>query len=357
MKGMRIVAGTLAAACLLGLCSCDGTDFASVSKSGKKSEKKSENAEAFNTDADTEAAYISVFARLFGIKGDSLYEDREAACREQLKDWSDAPFDVTTAACFQTLYLNNEKFDYYYLESTSYPRYVMSGTVSKDQEGALAFSYQEIRSYRSEDATLEKIIHYPEETEQEYSRVNLMMYDRLKTGSETQTLYVVNAFNCAQDKHAYLRNAYLWDAQDQKFHMSSINRSFLSVLSKGDYLVAPQKGYTLSTETAGESFSLHFSDAELYENEENISYTITFDGDNTWVSDYRDGYSGKWELLDENLLYLYPPENVEDYTYTPKDASIFYLDFAEDTVYTPLFVKSETMLPVVQQMKLEDEVE
>lgn len=100
MMGMRIVAGTLAAACLLGLCSCDGTDFASVSKSGKKSEKKSENAEVFNTDADTEAAYISVFARLFGIKGDSLYEDREAACREQLKDWSDAPFDVTTAACF-----------------------------------------------------------------------------------------------------------------------------------------------------------------------------------------------------------------------------------------------------------------
>ena len=181
-------------------CSCDETDSASVSKSGKKSEKKSENAEVFNTDADTEAAYISVFARLFGIEGDSVYEDREAACREQLK----TPFDVTTAARFQTLYLNNEKFDYYYLESTSYPRYVMSGTVSKDQEGALAFSYQEIRKYRKEDGTLEQIIHYPEETEQEYSRSNLTMYDQLKTGSETQTLYVVNAFNCAQGVSVFL---------------------------------------------------------------------------------------------------------------------------------------------------------
>ena len=58
------------------------------------------------------------------------------------------------------------------------------------------------------------------------------------------------------------------------------------------------------------------------------------------------------ELLDENLLLLYPPGD----DYTPNTVSIFYVDFAEDAVYMPLFVKSETMLPEVQQIVLEDEV-
>ena len=60
MMGMRIVAGTLAAACLLGLCSCDGTDFASVSKSGKKSEKKSEMQRSL-TQMQTQKPHILVF--------------------------------------------------------------------------------------------------------------------------------------------------------------------------------------------------------------------------------------------------------------------------------------------------------
>ena len=72
----------------------------------------------------------------------------------------------------------------------------------------------------------------------------------------------------------------------------------------------------------------------------------------TWSSDWQDGFHGKWELLDENLLLLYPPGD----DYTPNTVSIFYVDFAEDAVYVPLFVKSETMLPEVQQIVLEDEV-
>mgnify|MGYP000755378841 FL=1 len=179
-----------------------------------------------------------------------------------------------------------------------------------------------------------------------------MMYNQLKTGSETQGLYL-KAYNCRQDKYRYLQNAYVWNAEEQDWvSFAGVGKNvFLPILSKGDYLVAEQQGYTLSTEQAGESFSLYFSDAALRE-ENPSSYTITFDSDSTWSSDWQDGFHGKWELLDENLLLLYPPGD----DYTPNTVSIFYVDFAEDAVYTPLFVKSETMLPEVQQIVLEDEV-
>ena len=179
-----------------------------------------------------------------------------------------------------------------------------------------------------------------------------MMYNQLKTGSETQGLYL-KAYNCRQDKYRYLQNAYVWNAEEQDWvSFAGVGKNvFLPILSKGDYLVAEQQGYTLSTEQAGESFSLYFSDAALRE-ENPSSYTITFDSDSTWSSDWQDGFHGKWELLDENLLLLYPPED----GYTPNAVSIFYVDFAEDAVYMPLFVKSETMLPEVQQIVLEDEV-
>ena len=342
----RMVAGLLAAACLMGMCSCGSTD------SSADSGKRDKQAKTASLDENAEVAYINVWVRLFGLSHSSVYEGREEACQELLKDWA-GPSGEIPAAWFQTLYLNNGKFDYYYyvgdIRST---KFAVSGTVSKNKEDALAFSSQVIRSYNKDDYTLEEIIHYPEETEQEYSRIELMMYNQLKTGSETQGLYL-KAYNCRQDKYRYLQNAYVWNAEEQDWvSFADVGKNvFLPILSKGDYLVAEQQGYTLSTEQAGESFSLYFSDAALRE-ENPSSYTITFDSDSTWSSDWQDGFHGKWELLDENLLLLYPPED----DYTPNTVSIFYVDFAEDAVYMPLFVKSETMLPEVQQIVLEDEV-
>lgn len=75
---------------------------------------------------------------------------------------------------------------------------VSSGTVSKDTEGALAFSHQVIRSYDRDDDTLKQVIHYPDEAEQDYSRSDLMVYNQLKTGAETQGLYSTSAYNCAR---------------------------------------------------------------------------------------------------------------------------------------------------------------
>ena len=158
----------------------------------------------------------------------------------------------------------------------------------------------------------------------------------------------MNALYFSRSIIPYQRNA-----EKQDWCAGVRQEAFLPILSKGDYLVTQQQGYTLSTEQAGKSFSLYFSDSAFREDQP-ISYTITFDSDHTWSSDWQDGYHGKWELLDENLLLLYPPE--DDSAYTSRDASIFYVDFTEDAVYTPLFVKSETMLPVVQQIVLEDEV-
>ena len=345
----RMVAGLLAAACLMGMCSCGSTD------SSADSGKRDKQAKTASLDENAEVAYINVWMRLFGLSHSSVYEGREEACQEQLKDWNGEPSGEIPAAYFQTLYLNNGKFDYYYYvgDIVNGMKLAVSGTVSKDKEDALAFSPQVIRSYNNDDYTLEKIIHYPEETEQEYSRSGLMMYNQLKTGSETQGLYLRNAYNCGQDKHRYLQNAYVWNAEEQDWvSFAGVGKNvFLPILSKGDYLVTEQQGYTLSTEQAGESFSLYFSDAAFREDQP-ISYTITFDSDHTWSSDWQDGYHGKWELLDENLLLLYPPED----GYTPNAVSIFYVDFTEDAVYTPLFVKSETMLPEVQQIVLEDEV-
>ena len=342
----RMIAGLLAAACLMGMCSCGSTD------SSVDSGKRDKQAKLASLDENAEVAYINVWMRLFGLSHSSVYEGREEACQELLKDWA-GPSGEIPAAWFQTLYLNNGKFDYYYyvgdIRST---KFAVSGTVSKNKEDALAFSSQVIRSYNNDDYTLEEIIHYPEETEQEYSRIELMMYNQLKTGSETQGLYL-KAYNCRQDKYRYLQNAYVWNAEEQDWvSFAGVGKDvFLPILSKGDYLVTEQQGYTLSTEQAGESFSLYFSDAALRE-ENPSSYTITFDSDSTWSSDWQDGFHGKWELLDENLLLLYPPED----DYTPNTVSIFYVDFAEDAVYMPLFVKSETMLPEVQQIVLEDEV-
>ncbi len=345
----RMVAGLLAAACLMGMCSCGSTD------SSADSGKRDKQAKTASLDENAEVAYINVWMRLFGLSHSSVYEGREEACQEQLKDWNGEPSGEIPAAYFQTLYLNNGKFDYYYYvgDIVNGMKLAVSGTVSKDKEDALAFSPQVIRSYNNDDYTLEKIIHYPEETEQEYSRRGSMMYNQLKTGSETQGLYLRNAYNCGQDKHRYLQNAYVWNAEEQDWvSFAGVGKNvFLPILSKGDYLVTEQQGYTLSTEQAGESFSLYFSDAAFREDQP-ISYTITFDSDHTWSSDWQDGYHGKWELLDENLLLLYPPED----GYTPNAVSIFYVDFAEDAVYMPLFVKSETMLPEVQQIVLEDEV-
>lgn len=262
----RMVAGLLAAACLMGMCSCGSTD------SSADSGKRDKQAKTASLDENAEVAYINVWMRLFGLSHSSVYEGREEACQEQLKDWNGEPSGEISAAWFNTLYLNDGKFDYYY-GNIGDTKFAVSGTVSKNKEDALAFSSQVIRSYNKDDYTLEEIIHYPEETEQEYSRRGLMMYNQLKTGSETQGLYL-KAYNCRQDKYRYLQNAYVWNAEEQDWvSFAGVGKNvFLPILSKGDYLVAEQQGYTLSTEQAGESFSLYFSDAALRE-ENPSSYT------------------------------------------------------------------------------------
>ena len=203
----RMVAGLLAAACLMGMCSCGSTD------SSADSGKRDKQAKTASLDENAEVAYINVWMRLFGLSHSSVYEGREEACQEQLKDWNGEPSGEISAAWFNTLYLNDGKFDYYY-GNIGDTKFAVSGTVSKNKEDALAFSSQVIRSYNKDDYTLEEIIHYPEETEQEYSRRGLMMYNQLKTGSETQGLYL-KAYNCRQDKYRYLQNAYVWNAEEQ----------------------------------------------------------------------------------------------------------------------------------------------
>lgn len=202
-----MVAGLLAAACLMGMCSCGSTD------SSADSGKRDKQAKTASLDENAEVAYINVWMRLFGLSHSSVYEGREEACQEQLKDWNGEPSGEISAAWFNTLYLNDGKFDYYY-GNIGDTKFAVSGTVSKNKEDALAFSSQVIRSYNKDDYTLEEIIHYPEETEQEYSRRGLMMYNQLKTGSETQGLYL-KAYNCRQDKYRYLQNAYVWNAEEQ----------------------------------------------------------------------------------------------------------------------------------------------
>ena len=75
----RMVAGLLAAACLMGMCSCGSPD------SSADSGKRDKQAKTASLDENAEIAYIDVWQRLYGMTSLSVYEDREEACQDTQK--------------------------------------------------------------------------------------------------------------------------------------------------------------------------------------------------------------------------------------------------------------------------------
>ena len=164
---------------------------------------------------------------------------------------------------------------------------------------------------------------------------------------------VQNIVNNDYDQQ-YIKNGYIYDArgfQDYDWWKPAAGEQKY-VLQKvagkdNEYIVCEQKGYKLDVKEIGGSFILNYDDNEHVGKATNIStnYSIHFDEDGTYECTYLDGYYGSWEMFDNNLLIMYPPEGYDS-------IAMFYLDFEENIVYIPVFIQSDAMLPIAEQVKI-----
>lgn len=118
-----------------------------------------------------------------------------------------------------------------------------------------------------------------------------------------------------------------------------------------NYLVAEQKGYCFTGTVSKDEFTLKYDVSDFNTNFPQVQ--MDFRSDNTWVSDLEtsysgnDGLSGKWEMFDEHCLIVFPPE--DDKYYSPKDITVFYLDFENKNIYVPFYIRCDDMIKIAEE--------
>ncbi len=124
--------------------------------------------------------------------------------------------------------------------------------------------------------------------------------------------------------------------------------------SKGDFMVAKQKGYSFEGNVSKEEFALKYDDSDIDpDNSESRKMTMKFNPDNTWESDFCDlEYSGEWKLMYDNLLVIYPPEF--DNRYIETNITLLYLDFENEEIYVPTHIRCDDMVEFAREYKEND---
>lgn len=318
----KIKALFLAAVMAVAVTGCSG--------SGKGSDDKKGN------DLSTgETAYISIGRELISLNGEFFSEGK--AYKESFADSElDEESKLTGMNVF---YFDNGEFtQFYYKVSSGY----YSGKYDVKEDDELSLQY---RSMYIESDTSGYLVDIENEKAAEEAGVSGITIKSVKKQLEsanksgyalTVPLFYNDQFNSFAPPMVKQED-YLTIGQAQ----SSTSGATVTLYSKGDYLVAKQYGYTFDGKADKKEFTLKYDASDCYEPPQYPKWdehTVKFNSDNTWESDLTSA-SGKWELLYDNLLVVYSSHEEDD-----RRVMLFYLDFDEEEIYIPAYIKCDDAL-------------
>lgn len=138
--------------------------------------------------------------------------------------------------------------------------------------------------------------------------------------------------------------------KSQEYKPCSVIDPKIPVYVKEDYLVAEQTGYSFTGDISSREFTLEYDVTSI--SKPNRQSVISFQKDNTWVRTVggESICSGAWELYDDNLLIIYPPNGEQ---YIEKMLCMLYLDFEEEEVYVPAYFRCDEVISIRNKMDYE----
>lgn len=248
------------------------------------------------------------------------------------------------------LYLNQNEFSQYVPNSNYSITY--SGTY-EIKNSSLIFNY----IYYKQDDDINSIWNvniYDEYTDRTRRRIQSVMID----ANEMKYMLEANIRHIfCGDKFSYLPWDYFLNSKNE-WKNNYLSDSDSKVYIKENYIVAEQRGYSFQSINSKDEFTLQFDDTGLAEHCEPLTgepisdpwtASITFNKDNTWKITEKSPFApitwkdsmGNWKLFDNHILLLCPSEKMG---YSEHEYCIFYLDFYEEKVYIPCYVKCDDLL-------------
>lgn len=297
-------------------------------------------------------AYIPVNRAFFTVGGDDyspdgnayndVINDTEFSAEVKLQMTNTLYFDGMDFTQFKRLDFNEENITNY------------AGNYNVGNDGKVNLKYIRYHSYNDDNEEL----YFDLETEQtnmNYGRKLVTIVDGMLEANDNGSFFDLPFPRFSwNDKYPYIYGCfynqikesgdnwvYLWINEDLNTELYSID----------NYLVAEQKGYSFTGTVSQDEFTLKYDVSDFNENRPQIQ--MDFRSDNTWVSDLKssysgnDGHSGKWEMFDEHCLIIFPPE--DDEYYSPKDITVFYLDFENKNIYVPFYIRCDDMIKIAEE--------
>ena len=301
---------------------------------------------------NSKTAYIKIWNEFRTLNGEFIPEGK--AFKKSIKDDN---YDILSKlSSLRTIYFNNGKFTQF--SSTNQDKFSFSGDFLVNQDGKIKFEYQRYdEKYIHSDTGEEKEIFLDIKNEntnlEEGGRKFYTLLTRMKDANNYgYILKVSDCFN-PNDKFPYISTPHYYnvsaESENWKDKFRPSKELNLELYSKGNLLVAKQKGYSFDGDIDKKEFTLKYDDSDIVETDRSNLWqmTIKFNSDNTWKNDLNSGYSGTWQIMYDNLLVIYPPKNEKGLN--DSSISMLYLDFDNREIYVPIFIKCDDMIEIAEE--------
>lgn len=338
---INIKAILLASLMIVGLTGCSGSD----SKDGTCS-------------SNNQTAYINIwneFRTAYNLK----YVPEGKAYKEFIHDEEfDYLPEYNKLCMLSTLYLNDGNFTQFY-DNKLIEKCYYSGDYKFENNGELSLDYQyNFRHNTNEeddsgtyydlktgDTNMEEdpLIGIQKTLEQANEYGYVLKNPKLFGGGRGISIYMYPPYYYNAFTESYVKN---YDNSSEDLR--------IKLYAKEDFLVTEQKGYSFYGDVDNKEFSLKFDNADIPERDEkdiDREMMINFNSDNTWDCDL-DGSTGRWKLFYDNLLVIYSPQMADENDDMDFDfSSLLYLDFKNEEIYIPVYIRCDDMIDVAEEYK------
>lgn len=265
-----------------------------------------------------------------------------------------------------TLYLNNYDF-FYYIPIKNQFNYTYLGNYKISSNGKFIFNYKELNYNDLNNKKIKINVYDTYENRFDENKQDIMI-----SANKNESMIGANVEHIfSPDKSSYIPIDYWYNTVDSKWthNINSIPtpNEATQVFLKGNYIISEQKGYSFEQINSKNEFVLYFDDTGLREHFNPLTgeptsdawtASITFNNDNTWevtessaiISSEIKYSKGNWELFDNHILLIHPSKEMKR-EYRENEYCMFYLDFNEEKIYIPCYVRCDDILDIIHKLE------
>lgn len=304
-----------------------------------------------------ETAYIPVRMEFLTLNNKLIPEGKayiDAINHAESEEWENTS-KIAEFILFaeKVIYFDGNEFMQFSVGNMPDDRKYYSGEYNIESDGKVDLTYN---FYCEKDENEELYIDLKnEQGNMENNRKSWSIVEEINNANDYGYVLHASGLINQNDKYPYMSYPH-WLAVNQEGdnwenRFIPIEELETELYSKGDFMVAKQKGYSFEVNVSKKEFTLKYDDSNIDpDNSELRKMTMKFNSDNTWESDYHDlEYSGAWKLMYDNLLVIYPPENNKKYS--ENNITLLYLDFENEEIYVPTHIRCDDIVEFAEKYK------